>query len=107
MTFVHYNGKIVNTLDISSISFDELTTKGTISIKRIGAVEEMVSGVEAVNLVMRLCPQALEGKRLKYLRHRWVVHNLIGHPLMQLCSWLYLSRLGLKIHDKTIPMPIE
>ena len=31
-------------------------------------------------------------------------HNLIGHPLMQICFWLKLSRLGNKIHDITIPM---
>lgn len=106
MSFVHYNGKIVNTHDISSIIFEELTTKGQILVKRIGATEEVVSGIEAVNLVMRLCPEALEGKKLKYLRHRWAIHNLFGHPLMQLLSWLHLTRLGLKIHDITIPNPI-
>ena len=106
MSFVHYNGKIVNTHDIASISFEELTTKGQILVKRIGVIEETVSGIEAVNLIMRLCPEALEGQQLKYLRHRWAIHNLLGHPLMQILSWLHLTRLGLKIHDKTIPNPI-
>jgi hypothetical protein len=107
MTFVHYNGNIVNSQDITLVSYEDLPTKGRVVVKRIGHVDEVVSGVEALNLVMRLCPEALEGKRMKYLRHRWAVHNLVGHPLMQLLSWLHLPSLGIKIHNATIPMPIE
>lgn len=106
MKFVHYNGKIVNTNDITNISIEDLPEKGFIMVKRIGFIDEVVKGPEAVNLIMRLCPEALEGKKLKYLRHRWAVHNLIGHPLMQLLSWLHLTPLGLKIHDLTVPNPI-
>ena len=106
MKFVHYNGKIVNTNDITNISFDDLAKTGRILVKRIGWTDESVGGPEAVDLIMRLCPEALEGKKLKYLRHRWAVHNLIGHPLMQFLSWLHLTPLGLKIHDLTVPNPI-
>lgn len=106
MTFVHYNDKIVNTHDISTVIIEDLVEKGHIIVKRIGFAEEVVKGPEAINLVMRLCPEALEGKKLKYLRHRWAVHNLIGHPLMQVFSWLHLTPLGLKIHDITVPNPI-
>ena len=31
------------------------------------------------------------------------VHNLVAHPLMESMSWIGLSSLGVKIHDKTIP----
>ncbi len=106
MKFVHYNGKIVNTNDITNISFEDLPKTGRILVKRIGYTDESVGGPEAIDLIMRLCPEALEGKKLKYLRHRWAVHNLIGHPLMQILAWLHLTPLGLKIHDLTVPNPI-
>lgn len=106
MTFVHYNDKIVNTHDISTVIIDELVEKGHIVVKRIGFTEEVVKGPEAVNLVMRLCPDALEGKRMKFIRNSWAIHNLIGHPLMQIFSWLGLPKLGIKIHDGTVPNPI-
>lgn len=104
--FVHYNGKIVNSHDISSIDFEKLSEKSFISVKRIGVVEEVVSGPEAFNLIMKLCPDALEGQRVRYQRHAWAIHNLLGHPLMQICSWLGFTKLGLEIHDKTVPNPI-
>lgn len=37
----------------------------------------------------------------------WAIHNLIGHPAMQILSWFGLTKLGLKIHDATCPMPIK
>ena len=106
MTFVHYNGKIVNTRDISTISFEDLVPKGFIVVKLIGFADEIVRGPEAFNLVMTLCPSALEGERARHHRHAWAIHNLIGHPLMQIFSWLHLTPLGLKIHDLTVPNPI-
>lgn len=54
---------------------------------------------------MTLCPNALEGHEAKYYKNAWMIHNLIGHPLMQLCSMLHLTSLGIKIHDATIPQP--
>lgn len=106
MTFVHYNDKIVNTHDISTVSFEKLVSEGYIVVKRIGFAEEVVKGPEAFNVVMELCPAALEGQQAQYQRHAWAIHNLIGHPLMQIFSWLHLTPLGLKIHDMTVPNPI-
>jgi len=36
-------------------------------------------------------------------RFRWSVHNIIGHPLMEVCNILGYNKLGTKIHDITIP----
>ena len=68
---------------------------------------EIISGPEAFNVIQVLCPAILEGKRAKYVRHAWAIHNLIGHPLMQVFSWLRLPALGIKIHDATVPVPNE
>ncbi len=39
---------------------------------------------------------------MKFLKN-WAVHNLLGHPLKQLLTWLGLEELGNKVHDMTMP----
>lgn len=108
--FVHFNGRLVNADTIRQIQYEDLASKGYIRVvfkkdpqERI----ELVEGPEAFDVVMRLCPGALEGERAEYHRHAWAIHNLLGHPLMQVCSWLGFTQLGLKIHDLTAPNPIN
>ena len=101
--FIHANNKIINTKFILLVDYENLPTLGFVRIYYEDTSSESVEGAEAVDIVMRLCPAALEGKRMKHLKHSWAVHNLIGHPLMQLLSWLGFTKLGLRIHDKTIP----
>jgi hypothetical protein len=103
--FIHCNNKIVNTDSIEWIDYINLVKRGYIRVYTKDDHVEIVEGPEAVTIVMELCPGALEGKQAKYTRHAWAVHNLIGHPLMQLCAWLHLTSLGLKIHDVTVPNP--
>ena len=104
--FVYYKGRIVNSDDIRQIHIDELATKGYIRIyMKPNDRVEIVDGPEAFDVVMRLCPNALEGRRATYAKHAWAIHNLIGHPLMQVLSWLHLPELGIKIHDITAPNP--
>lgn len=66
---------------------------------------ETVTGPDAIDVVMALRPSALEGKRMRWIRHAWAVHNLLGHPLLQVCVWLGQRRLGMAIHDATVPRP--
>lgn len=105
MRFVSFNDKIVNIDTISVITFDSLVSDGHIDIHYRNGEIERVAGREAVEIMMRLCPSALEGHRLKFLKHRWAIHNLIGHPLMQLLSWLGCRSWGLRVHDATVPVP--
>lgn len=106
--FVHYNNKIINSNLIRKIDVSSFVTEGYIKVYREGLPNydcDIVSGAEALNVIQALCPAVLEGKRAKYVRNSWAVHNLIGHPLMQILSWLHLPALGVKIHDATIPEP--
>lgn len=104
--FIHYNGFMINTDHISKIETKDYLKYGSITIYRTtGGYPDHVHGAEATNIIMTLCPAVLEGKRAKYQRHAWAVHNLIGHPLMQIFSWLKLPALGIKIHDATVPEP--
>ena len=36
-------------------------------------------------------------------RFKWSIHNIVGHPLMEVCNWYGLYTLAEKIHDKTLP----
>lgn len=104
--FIHLNGKVVNVDAIEWCDYHNLVEEGHIILHYWAGDSEVVEGPQAFNVVMALCPDALEGEGGKYQRHAWAVHNLIGHPLMQLCAWLHLTPLGLKIHDLTVPNPI-
>lgn len=106
MMFVHFNSKVFNSDHIEWIDFVNLAKMGYIRVYFVSGEVEVVEGPQAFNLVMELCPAALEGENAKYHRHAWAVHNLIGHPLMQIFSWLHLTKLGIKIHDATVPNPI-
>lgn len=63
-------------------------------------------GPDAIELVLLLKPSALEGRRLKWVRHAWSVHNLIGHPLMQILAFLGHARIGILVHEATTPRPL-
>lgn len=40
---------------------------------------------------------------MKSIYCNWAVHNLVGHPLMQIFSWLGMKDLAAKVHDATVP----
>lgn len=39
----------------------------------------------------------------KNLYKNWAVHNLIGHPLMEVLTWFGAKQLAKKVHDGTLP----
>ncbi len=63
------------------------------------------SGTDAIEAVMAIKPSAIEGRRLRWKRHAWAVHNLIGHPGMQLLAWMGFKRAAIRLHDITTPTP--
>jgi hypothetical protein len=102
--FLHFNGQIYNVDQIKFVDCTRFTTTGEITV-HLAFRSEIVKSQEAINVIMELCPSVLEGKQAKYERHAWAIHNLIGHPLMQVFAWLHLPHLGIKIHDATVPAP--
>lgn len=65
----------------------------------------LITGSAALELIWSLKPSVLEGKRLKWKKHAWVIHNLIGHPLMQIFAFIRLYGIAMWVHDVTIPKP--
>ena len=62
-------------------------------------------GQAALDLVWRLSPRSLEGRRLRWARRAWAFHNLVAHPVMQLLAFVGLGAHGVRLHDATIPRP--
>lgn len=61
--------------------------------------------VDTIDFLMKYQPFALEGRRLRWAKRAWRIHNYLGHPLMQLFSEFGLYRLGMWFHDSTVPRP--
>lgn len=60
---------------------------------------------QALDLVMAIKPSALEGRRFRWARGAWAFHNLVAHPVLQVLASLGYTRLGMRIHDWTVPRP--
>lgn len=104
--FCQFNDKIVNTDKIKYIVCSHFLNHGYVYIHYMNSYEtEIVRDAEALQLIMALCPSVLEGKRGRYWKLAWAVHNLIAHPLMQIFSLLYLRKWAIWIHEITIPRP--
>lgn len=67
--------------------------------------EYLATDLNALELMMQLRPSALEGKKLKYAKNVWLIHNFIGHPLMNIFAMLKFYKLAFWIHDVTVPKP--
>ncbi len=104
--FIHFSGTIINSDDILEVRYSSFAEEGWIHITSKFGKVYLVEGQEAFEVLVRLCPEALEGQNAEEQKGRWAIHNLLGHPLMQIFSWLGFTSLGLKIHDATVPNPI-
>lgn len=102
--FIHANNTIINSDAISHIDCESYFEDGSIGLS-CGEVYHVLDGHEATDAIMRLCPSFFEGKKAKYIRRAWMVHNFIGHPLMQILSLLGMKKLAFHVHDATIPRP--
>lgn len=69
-------------------------------------VETTLEGIDALEAAMLINPACLEGRRMRWARHAWLVHNLVGHPIMQVLVLLGMRRLALHLHDATVPRPL-
>jgi hypothetical protein len=64
----------------------------------------VVTGQDALEAILAIKPGVIEGvPSIKWIKYSWMFHNLFGHPFMQLCALVGLTRFGLWIHDSTVP----
>lgn len=65
----------------------------------------LVHEIHAIEIVMQVKPSLFEGKRLKWPKFVWCIHNLFAHPLTQILALLKFYKLAFWIHDVTVPKP--
>ena len=106
MTHIKVKSRLLRTTAIVSVACERLEKDGMIVVAWEVANDKILTtltGQEALDFLMKFSPEMLEGKRLKSRRNAWAFHNLVAHPLLQILAWAGHTKLGLKIHDKTIP----
>lgn len=71
-----------------------------------GGTETTLTGIDAIEAVMLLNPSCLEGRRLRWVKGAWHLHNLVGHPLTSMLAMAGLYKWAFWMHDKTVPKPV-
>lgn len=66
----------------------------------------LVHEIHAIEIIMQVKPSLFEGKRLKWPKFVWCIHNLFAHPLTQMLALLKCYKLAFWIHDVTVPKPV-
>lgn len=104
--FLRLGDTLVPEARVVRIDGSRLQKDGELDVWLEGGREPVrVAGGQAVDLVMRLDPSFFEGRRFRTVRSSWAFHNLVAHPILQLCAWAGYTRAGLVLHDATIPQP--
>ena len=96
--------KLIPFHTVEDVDLSRLELDGSVQINT-AAKAYVAYGADAVEIVMQLKPSAAEGLRLRWPRHAWALHNLLGHPLMQLLAFCRLGRWAVRLHDATTPAP--
>ena len=115
--FVWLKKKLVKTrfikLDDAVISREAISEIDTARIEELILYVYTKSGacylatdLNAIELLMQIYPAAFEGCRLKYYKFMWLIHNLIGHPIMQLLAMIRCYNLAFWVHNVTAPKPL-
>lgn len=100
--FIHTGTMLLPVASVQWVDLQALDLDGSIQVVTTHGVFT-VKGAFAVRVLLDLKPESLEGKRVRWIKRAWTVHNLIGHPAMEILARLGLTAWGLKIHDATIP----
>jgi len=103
MKFILAGEKIINVDNISHINISKIEQL-KIFIHHSGFITE-ANGIQTIEIIMLLKPSAFESKRLRWHKFIWSIHNLFGHPIMQLLAFFGLYKLAMWVHDKTVPRP--
>lgn len=96
---------ITNVLHVDVTRLEECLITVHYVMPEMGGVSEEIRGVQAIDALMRLYPAAIEGRRMRWPRRAWALHNLIAHPVMQLLAFAKLYKAAMWVHDVTVPRP--
>lgn len=91
--------------DISSIDCSNVEEL-KLTVLLSSGISIPVEGIHALELIMQVKPSMLEGRRIKGYKAskiKWFLHNMLGHPLLQLFALLRLYKIAFWIHEVTVP----
>lgn len=77
-----------------------------VSVSLTNGSQLTLTDIDALEFAMRVKPSVLESRRLRWPKFAWAVHNLIGHPVMQLLAFVGAYRWAFRVHDDTVPRPL-
>jgi len=104
MKFLLANNLVIRADTIEHVDISEIE-RLKIVLHHSGG-QHTVIGIQAIEILMALKPSALENKRLKWAKNAWALHNMFGHPIMQLLAFFRMYEYAMMVHDKTVPKPI-
>lgn len=100
--FIKADNQIVSVSEIARVDLMHIENlQMTIHLKNGDQV--IAKDIDALENVMLLKPSAIEGRRLRWAKRAWLIHNLIGHPLMQFLALIGFPKQGMWVHDATVP----
>lgn len=105
MTYLKINNILYSPCSIKKIDCSRIESLILI-VQLTNGSNLTVTGLEAIEVAMQAKPSIVEGKRFKFKKFSWIMHNFIGHPLMQILALLRLYKLAIWIHEITIPKPL-
>ena len=104
-SFITASDLLIPLAAVESVDMAQIE-QGYVDVTYSGGQTRRAHDFDAFEIVMLLNPAAVEGRRLRFARHAWAVHNLLAHPLMQIMVWLGFRRQALWLHDITVPKPV-
>jgi hypothetical protein len=102
-SFILAGGRLINEASVRWVDISDIERLRIVVHHDDGA--DVIERIQAIEALMTLKPSAFESKRLRWARHAWAIHNLIGHPLMQVLAFFRLYRHAMHVHDVTVPRP--
>lgn len=103
--FVKTDTTVVRISDISYVDYANIADKRKVIIFTNLGDMHTATGILAIEVLMKIMPSALEGKRLMWNKLDWCVHNVIAHPIMQILAFFKMYKMAFWVHDFTIPKP--
>jgi hypothetical protein len=95
----------VDSSQVVSFDFSEIENL-QVTLKLSNGDTLKATEIDALELAMLVKPSVLENKRLRWPKFVWFVHNMVGHPLMQILALFGAYKLAFKVHDGTVPSPL-
>lgn len=102
--FFKVGARAVAVAHVIQIDFEDIANlRATVTL--VNGEVVVATDIDALELAMRVKPSVLESRRLVWPKWAWLVHNLIGHPVMQVLALMRCYKAAFWVHDATVPRP--